>query len=311
MRLLTLCFPTYGQLNPLHLNSRGDRIVLAPDEFHRQLLELGWEIDVVSIAEPTQLPLFCSGLPLKAIGDVNVASYDVFWHMFRDPTQPEVLQRLAKFKLNYHGRTVINRAEGLARHNKREYLPVFYRHGLAPKIFTNVPKSTIWTEHKSEALSRDNTLISTYAFNNNRGDYVERRGNEKIITEFIDNAKNGMRSIVRFGYAFGMGFEGFEYFNPADIPTFKSGSAMSFAPYTVPMSLRAAITKVMSEIKCDVAHIEAVPTGDRLAIIDVNPYPTAAGKTLSIITADLSRVLTNRFAPKSENSAAPDRNIAK
>lgn len=61
MRLLTLCFPTYGQQNPLHLNARGDRIVLAPDEFHRQLLALGWEIDVVSLAEPTRLPLFCSG----------------------------------------------------------------------------------------------------------------------------------------------------------------------------------------------------------------------------------------------------------
>lgn len=300
MRLLTLCFPTYGQLNPLHLNSRGDRIVLAPDEFHRRLLELGWEIDVVSIAEPTPLPLFNSGLPLKTIHDVNIESYDVFWHMFRDPTQPEVLKTLVKFKLNYHGRPVINRAEGLARHNKREYLPIFYERGLAPKIFADVPKTTIWLEHKSEALSKDNTLISTYAFNNNRGDYVERRGNEKIITEFIDNAKDGLRSIVRFGYAFGKGYEGFEYFNPAEIPTFKSGSAKSFAPYSVPIPLRTEIAAVMTAIQCDVAHIEAIPHGDRLAIIDVNPYPTAAGKTLSIITADLARVLADRFSPRSE-----------
>jgi len=296
MRLLTLCFPTYGRQNPLHLNARGDRIVLAPDEFHRQLLALGWEIDVVSLAEPTRLPLFCSGLPLKKISDVNVSSYDVFWHMFRDPTQPEVLGQLANLALDYRGRAVINRAEGLVRHHKRAYLPALYSRGLAPKIIAEVPEATVWTDFKSESLSSGNTLIKTYAFNNNRGDYPER-GDEKIVTEFIDNSKNGLRSIVRFGFAFGKGYEGFEYFSPSGVPTFKTGETKVFTPYVVPEHLHGRIAEAMTELKCDVAHIEAIPSGDRLAIIDINTYPTAAGKTLSVVTAGLARILTAHFTP--------------
>ena len=94
LRLLTLCFPTYGSENELHLNSRGDAVVLAPDEFNRILLERGWEVDVVSLGPLSEYPLFRSKIRLLAMSEVAFESYDVYWHMFRDPTQPEVLKLL-------------------------------------------------------------------------------------------------------------------------------------------------------------------------------------------------------------------------
>ena len=37
--LLVLCFPTYGKRNEIHLNSKGNHVVLAPDEFNKYFLK--------------------------------------------------------------------------------------------------------------------------------------------------------------------------------------------------------------------------------------------------------------------------------
>lgn len=289
MKLLTLCFPTFGKDNYIHLSSKGD-IVLAPDEFHCCLLASGWEIDVVAIGLETDGRLFRSKLPLKRFQDVQLDEYDLFWHMFRDATQPEVLRMLDQLNANYHDKLVINRADRLAKHFKNEYLPVLERHGVGTTVVSVNPKEHTWTNAGSEHINVDRTLVDSNAYNNNRGDYPQR-GSGRVITRYIDNSKEGRRSIVRFGYAFGRGFEGFQFFCPDSTLCFKTGSASSWEAYSVPEHIRPAITAAMQELGCDVCHIEAIPVEDRLLVFDVNPYPTADGKTLSIITRSACNAL--------------------
>ncbi|MBL9083815.1 MAG: hypothetical protein JNK76_18505 [Planctomycetales bacterium] len=295
MRLLTLCYPTFGKDNALHLNSAGTRIVLAPDQFHVELSERGWQVDVVSLAEPTQLPLFRSGLTMKRIEEVDLNDYDVFWHMFRDPTQPEVLAELERLRLDFGGKPILNDTLRLRQHHKRVYLPVLERYGLAPRIITNVQPTPSWISSHSTFVSPERREISTNVFNNNRGDYPER-GTGRIVTEFVDNRVEGLHSIVRIGYALGGGFRGWRYFSP--LPAFKSGNAVRSEPYSLPEQFQAAVAAALNELGCDVCHFEAVPLPDRIVIFDVNPYPTADGTTLTPITADLAEQLTRRLTPE-------------
>ena len=282
MKLLTLCFPTFGKDNELHLSSRG-QVVLAPDEFHRRLLELGWEVDVVALGLETRRPLFRSQLPLKRYRDVRLDDYDVFWHMFRDPTQPEVLAMLDALSPDYGGKPVINRADRLANHCKDAYLPVFERRGVGASIVDVQARDHAWINVGSEHVNADRTLVNSNACNNNRGDYPQR-GSGRVVTRYLDNAREGRRSIVRFGYAFGQGFAGFQFYCPDSVLCFKTGAAKLWEPYAVPEHLRPPIAKALQSSGCDVCHVEAIPFGDRIYVIDVNPYPTADGKTLTSIT---------------------------
>ena len=82
----------------------------------------------------------------------------------------------------------------------------------------------------------DRKWIETFAFNNNRGDYADRK-RERIVTEFVDNALDGERSIVHFGYALGAVVDGFEYVAQADLLAFKTAAAKCVRPYIVPESM--------------------------------------------------------------------------
>ncbi len=94
------------------------------DEFNRILLERGWEVDVVSLGPLSEYPLFRSKLQLLAMSEVAFDSYDVYWHMLRDPTQPEVLKLLENLKLDYAGKPVINHVDRLRYHDKHRYSKV-------------------------------------------------------------------------------------------------------------------------------------------------------------------------------------------
>ncbi|MBW3542984.1 MAG: hypothetical protein KY476_22205 [Planctomycetes bacterium] len=295
-RLLVLCFPTWGRGNQLHRTGRGDAVVLAPDEFLRLLLEAGWTMDVVSLAGRSELPLYRSRLPLKAITDVDFDSYDLYWHMFRDPTQPEVLQMLSQLKLDDGGRPMINRAEKLCDHHKGRYAPLLAERGLGPEIIDDVGgiDASTWHQAGSVRISPDRRFIQTHKYNNNHGDYPERAP-ERIVTRFVENEHDGLWSIVRFGVAFGEGFRGFRYWGRS--PFVKSGTAERWEEYAVPERLRAPLAAVLDELGCDVCHVEAVPLGESLSVFDINPYPTAEGRTLSQVSAEVVRVLRSRFEP--------------
>lgn len=292
LRLLTLCFPTYGSENELHLNSRGNAVVLAPDEFNRILRERGWEVDVVSLGPLSEYPLFRSKLHLRAMSEVAFDSYDVYWHMLRDPTQPEVLKLLENLDLDYAGKPVINHVNRLQHHDKHRYSKVLLEAGMGPEILPTPPDRSDWIAEESCCVSPDGTMIESYAYNNNRGDYPGLR-HEGIVHRFIDNAVEGLRSMVRFGYAYGGGFAGFKYFSRR--MAFKSGGAERREAYLVEEKYHARIRNALDKLGIDVCHIDAIPIGDELLIIDINPYPTSNGSTLSPITESLVDILERQF----------------
>jgi hypothetical protein len=291
-RLLSLCFPTFGSQNELHLNSRNDAVVLAPDEFNRILVARGWEVDVVSLGPLSEHTLFRSKLSLRALSDVDFDSYDVYWHMLRDPTQPEVLDIIQKLNLDYSGKPVINHIDRLRHHNKHHYARILFDAGIGSEILPTPADRSDWIAEESCRVSPDGTMIESCAYNNNRGDYPGLR-NETIVQRYIDNAVDGLRSMVRFGYAYGSGFTGFKYFSRR--MAFKSGGAERREAYTVDEKHHASISKVVSELGVDVCHIDAIPVGDQLMVIDINPYPTSNGSTLSPITESLVDILERQF----------------
>lgn len=285
MRLLTLCFPTFGKDNHLHLASDGKKIVLAPDQFHAELLKAGWTVDVVSLAPPSQKRLFCSGLPLHTAAHVAGQAYDLVWHMFRDPTQPEVLAALKTLPSSLPCPAApVNDAFRLVHHHKLHYLPILARHGLALPIVDVDPPGIDWQLSSGAFVDLQQGLISTQAYNNNRGDYPSR-GHGRITLHYIDNSVNGLRSFVRFGMAFGRGFSGCEYFSRQ--LAFRSGEAEQVRPYRLPQPRQAPLARALAEMGCDVCHVEAVIKDERLFVFDVNPYPTSHGKTLTDITRAL------------------------
>jgi hypothetical protein len=290
MRLLSLCFPNVGKTDEVHLNSRADAVVLAPDEFLRLLREVGWHVDVVSLAKPTNLPLFRSGLPLLRLKDVQPSSYDLLWHMFRDPTPPEALERLQRQPLDYGKARIVNAAQCLQNHNKLHYLPVLARHGVGVEPCGNDLSIAEWQKDTDLWISRDRKYIATHAYNSNRGVYPEW-GHGRIVTRYIDNAAGGFRTFVRFGYAFGQGFSGFRYYLPESNPAARTGAAVRYEPYVVPEKLRPKISQAMNALGCDVCHLEAIPKDDDLRICDVNPNPTANGRTLTPITQSLVDII--------------------
>ncbi|MBS0208878.1 MAG: hypothetical protein JSS27_07990 [Planctomycetes bacterium] len=291
MKLLTICYPTFGRDNVLQLTSKGDRVLLAPDEFHVGLLELGWTIDVVSLAEPTPLTLFRSGLPLLRPEQIDWSKYDLIWHMLRDPTQPEALALLARLP-QLPNVTVINHADRLKDHHKANYLPILHALGLAPRVTTLPPNRTGWLHSYGSFISPDRKWIDTNAFNNNRGDYPAR-GHGRIVTEFIDNQIDGWHSVVRFGFVCGVVTSGLRYWSTD--AAFRSGGAMRHEAYSVPARIEQRLCEGLSRIGCDVCHVEAVPTADGLYVIDINPYPTADGKTLSTITRAMVEKIDRHF----------------
>src|SRR5262245_32956452 len=135
MRLLTLCYPTFGKDNHLHLTSDGKGVVLAPDEFHAELMQAGWEVTVASLGPPTDKRLLRSDLRLASLNRVAGQSYGLLWHMFRDPTQPEVLAALQPLASSLPSAgAAVNNASALAHHNKLHYLPILAKYDLAPEI---------------------------------------------------------------------------------------------------------------------------------------------------------------------------------
>lgn len=290
--MLSLCFPTRGRSDALRVNSQG--VVLATDEVHRLLLEFGWHVDVASLASATDHRLFRSRLPLQQIDDVDTSTYDLVWHMFRDPTQPEVVERLERLRLEYGRALLINDALDLKQHHKHHYLPILGKLGIAVEVCGDDLKIANWNKTTCAWTSRgDGRWIATHAYNADRQEYAER-GHGRIVTRYVDNARDGFRSFVRFGYALGDGFTGFEYRFPADRRAMKTGGASAVVPYTVPVRYRAAIRAGLEQLGCDVCHVEAIPCEDGLRIFDVNPSAMANGRTLTPISAALVKVIDRK-----------------
>lgn len=289
-KILILCYPTFGKHNEIHLNSKGDKIVLAPDEFNKYLIENNVICDIVNIhKEKAILPLFNSNIIPKQINDVDLNDYKNYWHMFRDPTQPEVEKILNTLDINYENKLVINNVSHIKKLYKDYYYSILKKYDLSPEIYTDIKMSDIKWDHVqySTMVDVNNKYVSLYRYNNNRGDYPDRERSSKLITKFYDNInENGMRSFFRVGYAFNKIIQGWMYFSPEK--TFKSGSSKFKEQFSIPEQYHEKISACMNEIGVDVCHLEGLFCDNELKIFDINPYPTASGSSLSNITKDIT-----------------------
>ena len=293
--LLVLCYPTFGKNNVIQLNSKSDKIVLAPDEFNNYFKKFNLNFDVVSITkEKIILPLMDSGIVPKTLDDIDIKNYKFIWHMFRDPTQPEVLEILKN--LDFSNSIIINNIDYIKNLFKDNYYEVLNEFNLSPQVYKNIGFSDIsWEYHNFGTLiSKNKKYISSYSYNNNRGDYTEREQRKKIIAEYIDNVDgNGNRSFFRIGYSFNKITSGWIYYGTEF--SLKSGNCKIKIPYSISEKYVGDITKAMNRLGVDVCHLEGNIKNDMLTIFDINPYPTASGNTLSSITEEISKNIVERI----------------
>ena len=293
-KLLVLCFPTYGKNNDIHLNSKANHVVLAPDEFNKYFSKYMLDFDVVSLTDKKlDFSLMDSGIVPKSLEEINVNDYKFVWHMFRDPTQPEVLEKIKD--IDFSNNIIINNVNSIKSLFKENYYGVLGKYDLAPKVFDLDHTKIKWNHQNfGTLLSEDKKYICSYSYNNNRGDYVERETKKKFIAEYIDNTdENGNRSFFRIGYAYGKFSFGWMYYGTEY--SLKSGNCKIKKQFNLDPIVQEKVTAAMKEIGVDVCHVEGLFKDNKAYIFDINPYPTASGNTLSAITEELSKIIIERI----------------
>ncbi|MBL9133286.1 MAG: hypothetical protein JNG86_18895 [Verrucomicrobiaceae bacterium] len=279
-----------GKLHTCGANQ--EHVVLAPHDILREMCSVGVKVELVSLHQPVHLTL-PGGMKIQSIEDVSPVSADVFIHMFRDPTEPEVLEKLQEW--NLPSRLTLKDAFKLHECSKWKYLPLLHKHGLGSEVATP-PSSVQWeTQTYSTRISTDYQWVETAAFNNNRGQYAKRKSQERIVTRFADNASKGIRSFFRAGYVLGRFTTGWLYVVPAEQRIIKSGTAAHSVPFDLPCRHHGRLKQVFDELSVDYCHFEGCFSGDRMFVFDINPHPTACGSTLSYITKDMAALMIERL----------------
>mgnify|MGYP000887764387 CR=1 FL=1 len=274
-------------------------VVLAPHDILGELCRIGVEVDLVSLHQPVDMTL-PGGMKILSIKDVRPSEADVYIHMFRDPTEPEVIGILQEWGLPY--RLTLNDAFKLHDFSKWKYLPLLHKRGLGSEVETPLTNVQWETQTYSTRISTDHQWIETAAYNNNRGQYAERKGRERIVTRFADNASKGIRSFFRAGYVLGQFTTGWLYASPAEQRILKTGTSAHAVPFDLPRRHHDKLREVFDELKVDYCHFEGCFTGDRMIVFDINPHPTACGSTLSYITRDMAFLMNKRLQELLNNS---------
>lgn len=293
--LLVLCYPTYSR--SLHLDAKGTSVVLAPDEMLLILTQMGVRVEVVNLSPfSTSLPLMRSRLAMKALPDVEPHQFDVCWHMFRDPTPPEVLQQADGFIHWFPRKRVVNHATDLSRFYKRFYLPILERLGIGPQVLDIDPSTLQWlSADHSAAVSTCHRFVRTPDCNNNRGDYPDREARGPVVAAFLDSSCAGQRSFFRVGYAADKVLPGWMFTTSDDKLILKSGTCRRREQHAVRGDEHAQIIEAMRTMGIDVAHIEGTYVNGVPMIFDVNPYPTSYGATLSGISRTICEALIEHW----------------
>lgn len=266
-------------------------VMLAPHDILRDLSRAGVCVELVSLYQPVNMTL-PDGMKIISINDATPEA-DLYIHMFRDPTEPEVLEQLQAWNLPL--KLTLNDAFKLRDFSKWKYMPLLHQHGIGPEIATSSSDVRWQPPSYSTRISTDHQWIETAAFNNNRGQYPERRGRERIVTRFIDNATKGIRSFFRIGYMLGRFTTGWLYMAPAEQGVIKTGTAAHAVPFDLPRRHHAALRKVLEELSVDYCHVEGCFVADRLCVFDINAHPTSSGSTLSYITKDMASLMIGRL----------------
>lgn len=290
MKILALCYPMYnGQIHTCGANK--NYVVLAPHDILGEMSRSGISIELVSLYQPVKLTL-PDGMKLKDISEVT-SDVDAYIHMFRDPTEPEVLDILQTWDMP--SRLTLNDAFKLRDLSKWKYVPLLWKHGIGSEIAEPSQIRQWGPQTFSTRISADQQWIETAAFNNNRGQYLERRDRERIVTRFINNATKGVRSFFRIGYVLGCFATGWMYLTLEEQRIMKTGTAAHSVPFDLPRRYQNSLRSVLEELSIDYCHIEGCFIGDKLYVFDINAHPTASGSTLSHITKDMASLMIERL----------------
>jgi hypothetical protein len=294
--LLVLCYPTYSRA--LHLDSKNLHVVLAPDEIPAHFLRLGHRVEIINLSPfDTDKPLMRSNVLMKRLHQVDPTTFDLCWHMFRDPLEEEVKPFLPSFSELLPANRTINHASRLQNHFKRVYLPILHQHGIGPQTFPEMDHNAMtWgTTEWSVAVSTCGKFIRVYDYNNNRGDYPEREKRSQLVVEYLDAATDGQRSFFRCGYAAGRVLPGTLYTSGADKVVQKSGICKIKWTHHVPEQFHGAIVASFNEMGIDACHFEGLYVNGNLRVFDVNPYPTSYGSTLRPMSEAMTEAIIARW----------------
>jgi hypothetical protein len=288
MRMLFFCYPYYKK--KLHLNHTNQHLVFATDELARLLVERGHHVDIVSFAEQVPQTFMRSKLKGKRLDEVELDKYDMYYHAFRDPTMPEILEvmdRKGLLRWDYGKKKVLNHINNLRNHHKWNYLPILYMNGVGAKVYNDMSYDDAeWGIFSyGSVVSKCKKYIRTCAYNNNREEYSDRKN--AIFTEYIDNASAGIRSFFRMGFSMGKCCSGWWYAGPESMDTQKGGSCKHKIPFTLPPRYSQIMNRVMNDLGIDLCHFEGMFVGEKMYIFDINPYPVSYGETLTIISEEI------------------------
>jgi hypothetical protein len=294
--LLVYCYPTYG--NDLHLDSKNASVVLAPDEVPAIFLQRSHHVEVVNFCpHPTDKPLMRSKLVMKRFEEVDHSQFDLCWHMFRDPIQPEVWDLAPSLGMHFPLNRTINHVSHLRNHFKHIYLPILAKHGVGATVRPDIDRKTIeWgPEDWSTSVSLCGKYIRVYDYNNNRGNYPERERRSHIVVDYLDGVIGNRRYFFRVGYAAGKLLPGWIYSSLSAKLVQKSGTCDQKTPHTIPTQFHPQLVAAFQEMGVDAAHIEGTYVDGQVKIFDVNPYPTSYGATLHDISVATVDAITEKW----------------
>jgi hypothetical protein len=283
MRILAIVAPYAGTPQAIHLNARGDIVMIAPDRIVDYLLERGHQV-VYCLVTGEECPRLacCSGLPLYTESDIKNWEFDLIWHCVKDPTPSQFVPEIRRITARVpRSVPIINNTEFVQHWTK----PYYYAAFAAKEI--RVPKILPEGTPVATAPGKPPRALRVSDRNNDR-----ERGKE-LTVEFIDNVKDGSRSFFRVPYCAGKVLPGTRYIFPADAYVAKTGGAIYREPYRVPLQFAIKVATVLTECGIGIAHIEGFPRHDGgvAAVFDVNPFPLSDGATFD----PMSKLIAQRL----------------
>lgn len=287
MRLLAIVAPYQGTPPRLHLNRRGDVVMIATDRIVDYLLARGHQVVYcMATGEACPKPAYCSGLPLYTEHEIKNWDFDLIWHCVKDPTPPEFVEAIQRITAKVGpSRPIINDVAFLRNWTKPFYYPFFGEKELPMPVIQ--PEST----EIVEVPGRMPQFLRLADRNNDR-----ERG-KPIVVNYIDNIADGFRSFFRVPYCAGRVLPGVNYFFPADQYVTKTATAVRSEPFVVHLQVAIKIATALSEHGVGIAHVEGFskPDGGIRGVFDVNPFPCSDGITFDPMSQRIAERLEHVY----------------
>ncbi len=320
MRILVLTWPTTNDGKTLMLNKRKDLICPAIDGINDELLKIGHSVICVNVArqiykydkQDLQCPGFISGLPFYKWKEIKNKKFDIIWHAVQDPTPKSAIEPINQIMKELDNNIpVLNPISHIQTHTKRKYLTELTKDfgGSSRRVGTfiydeytdfldekgKLDQSKCFKPSNGAWVSKDKQAIRVYNTNNHLGN-LNSNGITLKYRDTADKIKKGYRNFFRIPYAMGKCLPGKIYYCPNDILCPKSGSATISKSFEIETTPASTIGATLTQIGVHLAHIEGVMIGTiSVEIFDVNPFPSSYGKSLTPMSKEIAKRITQVF----------------